>query len=401
MRQSNSVFKVFRDLFFGLALMVLSMSLIACGELRKIDEMKDATSEMNQTTKTLLDKTGEMKDGMDKMSKSTDEMNDSTKDLRTLTREELIQRLEDVNGNTSALFDAMRQGDTSNLRRLSFNEILKEPTLQGRVAEAGLYLMSFEFQVLGNVGKDKQPAHRELLYQQALLEFFLKLDRIAPAGGEIWPDAKPTDEVEDEENRASAFNAIAFTLHKTNRQQLPDPAYGKPMSLYDLIIVALKLKPEIDSGRIVLPAGPHFIKEVLARPDRVRQLLQTRYNMFTYGLLGLTTNMVEYGTTRQLWNLLWKLKIDVSEATRGPAVLQYLHDEIMQPGAATAEDMLSVGIQPQLTKTTALAVSRVDIKFHSKDFSVRTQQTAPREDILEELWRRYSKPKLSYPVGSR
>lgn len=382
-------------------LLVLATNLIACSEFKKIDEMKDATSEMNQTTKTLLDKTVEMKEGMDKMSKATDEMNESTKDLRALTREELIQRLEDVNGNTSALFDAMRQGDTSNLRRLSFNEILKETTLQGRVAEAGLYMMSFEFQVLGNVGKDKEPAHRELLYQQALLEFFLKLDKVAPAGGGIWPDAKPTDEIEDEENRASAFNAIAFTLHKTNRQQLPDPAYGKPMSIYDLIILALKLKPEIDNGRVVLPAGPHFIKEVLARPDRVRQLLQTRYNMFTYGLLGLTTNMVEYGTTRQLWNLLWKLNIDVSEATRGPAVVQYLHDEIMQPGAATAEDMLSVGITPEMTKTTALAVSRVNIKFHSKDFSVRTPLTAPREDSLENLWDRYSKPKLKYPVGTR
>lgn len=377
------------------------LTLVACDQVKKMDEMKDNTAEMNRTTKTLLDKTGEMKDGLDKMSKTSDEMNVSTKDLRSLTREELVERLEAMNGTTGALFEAMRQGDTSALRRASMNELLKEPSLQGRVAEAGLYLMSFEYQVLGSIKPDLDPHHREVLYQQALLEFFLKLDKLAPRGGDVRPDAKPTDDPSDEENRASAYNALAFSLHKTNRQQIADPTYGRPMSMYDLIMTALRLKPEIDAGRITLPAGPHFIKEVLARPAQVEQLLQTRYNMFAYGFLGLTTNMVELGSLHQAVKLLFKLDIDLSEQTRGPAALQYIGEEILEPGAQTAEDMLGVGIVPKFTRLTSIVVSRLNIQFDSKDMSSLSRAGADREDLLFDLWKRYSKPKNELRSGAR
>lgn len=393
----NAVMTNLRILAFALSILVLT----ACDQAKKIDEMKDNTAEMNRTTKTLLDKTGEMKDGLDKMSKTSDEMNASTKDLRSLTREELVERLEAMNGTTGALFEAMRQGDTSALRRASLNELLRETTLQARVAEAGLYLMSFEYQVLGTIARDLDPRHREVLYQQALLEFFLKLDKFAPPGGDIQPDAKPTDDPTDEENRASAYNALAFSLHKTNRQQVEDPIYGRPVSMYDLIITALRMKPEIEAGRFVLPNGPHYIKEVLARPAMVEQLLQTRYNMFAYGFLGLTTNMVELGSIRQALKLLFKLDIDMSVQTRGPATLAYIGEEILQPAAQTAEDMLDVGITPKFTRLTSLAVSRLKIQFDSKNVQTLSKAGAAREEELAELWKRYSKPKAAAERGGR
>lgn len=369
-------------LIFGAAFTFVVV-LAGCSEVKKVDEMKDNTSEMNQTTKSLRDKTAEMKDGLDKMSKSTDEMNEQTKKLGALT--------EEVASSTASLFDAMRQGDTSHLRREGFDKLMKESTLQGRVAEAGLYNQAFEFQVLGSVGKDKDQEFRDLLYHQAMLEFFLKIDEVAPKLGKVWPDAKPSLD-DDEENRASAFNAIAFALHQVNRKQLADTTYGKPMSIYDLIIVSLSMKPDIDAGRIVLPRGSSFIKEVLSHPDRVQQLLQTRYNMFAYGMLGATTNLSEYSTIGQLMKLIFKIDIDLSEATRGVALLQRLGEEIVSPAATTTIDMVNLGMKPEFTFMTLTALSRVNLKFASTPKKTDFARMTARESTIQNLWTTYVDP---------
>jgi hypothetical protein len=363
--------------------------------------MKDNTSEMNQTTKTLLNKTGEMKDGLDKMSTATDEMNQQTKDLRTLTREELVQRMTEMSQNLSKLADSQKQGDASALRRAGLSQLLRDQTLQGRTAEACLYLQSFEYQVLNGATLEKRPGFREILYQQAMAEFFLKIDELAPHQGLVWPDANPTQEIYGLENRASAFNAIAFGLHKANRQQLADPTYGKPMSIYDLIIVALSQKADIDSGRIVLPEGPHFVKEVLSRPERVEQLLQTRYNMFTYALLGLTTNMSERSKLGQIWKLLFKLDIDLSEAMRGTAPAQFIYDEVIKPAATTTNDMLAAGLVPEMTTTTSILISRMNVTFQAKDKVKFSAQTVNRETRMSEDWLRYANPDRELLVNRR
>lgn len=341
---------------------------------------------MNETTKTLLEKTGEMKDELGEMSKTTEDLDTKMEDLLDVAKADLADGMRNVETNMAELFDSMRQGDGSALRRNSFDSLQRARSLQARVAEAGLYMMSFEFQTMGRVGMDADPEQRERLYQQAVLEFFLKLDDIAPSGGKVWPQAQPdVDDLQSSENRASAFNAMAFALHKTNRKQLPDPNYGRPMSMYDLIINALLLKPEIDSGRIKLPAGPHYVKEVLARPARVHQLLQTRYNVFAYGLLGLSTNLIEQSTIGQAMALLGGLDVNLSEARLGVAGLTYIKEEILDPAARTARDMFAVGLVPERTTLTKFVVNRSKLTPATPALAV----TSLEREVLE-LWSQYS-----------
>ncbi len=372
---------------FSVSLLLLSIS-VACSEIKKVDEMKDNTSQMNETTKTLLDKTGEMKDKLGDMSKTTEDLNTKMEDLLGVAKEDLADRMRNVEINMAELFDSMRQGDGSALRRNAFETLQRARSLQARVAEAGLYMMSFEFQVMGQVGLDSDPAQRERLYQQGVLEFFLKLDDIAPSGGKIWPQAQPdVDDLQSDENRASAFNAMAFALHKTNRKQHPDPLYGRPMSMYDLIINALLLKPEIDNGRIILPAGPHYIKEVLARPARVKQLLQTRYNMFAYGLLGLSTNLTERSTLSQAMALLGGLDVNLSEKRLGVAGLSYIKEEILEPAVRTTADMYSIGLTPDRTLLTRFVMSRSKLTPSTPE-----QANTVLEREVIQLWTDYCAP---------
>lgn len=391
----NSIFKVLHLVLVG----IFSLALLpACSEIKKIDEMKDNTSQMNETTKTLLEKTGEMKDKLGEMSKTTEELDTKMEDLLGVAKEDLAERMRNVETNMAELFDSMRQGDGSALRRNAFDSLQRARSLQARVAEAGLYMMSFEFQVMGRVGMDADPAQRDRLYQQGVLEFFLKLDDIAPAGGKVWPQAQPdVEDLQSDENRASAFNAMAFALHKTNRKQLPDPYYGRPMSMYDLIINALLLKPEIDNGRIKLPAGPHYVKEVLARPARVRQLLQTRYNMFAYGLLGLSTNLIERSTLGQAMALLGGLDVNVSETRLGVAGLTYIKEEILDPASRTTADMFAVGLIPERTMLTKFVMNRSKLTPSSPALA----KTILEREVLE-LWSSYCAPlESSFASGRR
>lgn len=365
----------------GLATL-LSLSGLGCSELKKIDEMKDNTAEMRETTRELNDRIGE---------------------LGEVAKDDLRGGLNNINTGVGELYDSMRQGDASNLRRLAFERMLTASRLEARVAEAGLYLMSFEFQLLGATAVDQSVERRDLLYHQALVEFFLRLDEIAPRFHEVWPQAQPHPDKNTEENRASAFAALAFALHKINRKQLADPRAGQPQSIYDLLVHALRLKPDIDAGRVQLPAGPHYIKEILAREARVNQLLQTRYNIFTYGLMGLTTDINDRSIWGQIWQLAMKVEIDLSENTRGRAGLQYVIDEILLPAAKVAKDLRELSqrdirFAPRLTTLTSMIQQRLILRpvveFVGRD---RSHVAGPigitaLESQAARLWNEYQSP---------
>lgn len=353
--------------------LVSAIGLSACSELKKVDEMKDNTSEMNNTTKTLGNEIGTT--------------NEQMKELLKISKDNLAPTTGQVAKTSNEILDAGRQGSASELRRTSMDKITKAMSLQTRLAEATLYVSSYEHQLLGDVGRDSDPTQRLLFYQQTLSEFMTRLDDLAPKHGRIWPEAKPHRYEHSEENKAAAFNAIAFAISKNNRKQYADSAFGKPMSIYDLIIHALKMKPEIDAGRVVLPAGPHYIKEVLSRPERIRQLLQTRYNMFSLALLSMTTDFSDYGTFGQMLKLAMRIEVDITEARLGVAGLAFIREEILEPAARTAQDMIAVGLNPELTTTNRLILSRLNIRP-----SIQAAGLNGNDQAAQELLQSYLNP---------
>ncbi len=353
----------FKPWWVALPILLSTLALSACGEVRKIDEMRSNTGEMNNTTKELLDTTGGMKDTTDGMRATTEGMAAQTGALLELTADRLVPRIEKMEQVTSELYDTLRQGDAANLRRSFMASVLETKTLQSRLAEAALFLMSFEFQLYGSGSQDAGQERRLVLYHQAMMELMLRLDEIAPENGKVWPDAmpKPEDRL-SEQNRASVFNALAGALHKLNRKQMPDPQYGKPMSAYDLFIASLRMKPLIDRGQITLPSGDHYVKEVLSRPDRVLQLLQTRYNMFVYLLLGATTDLVERNKAIQMERMARGIDINLDSGNFGSARMDFVIEEVLQHAVQTRKDMIELGLRPELTRVTAMIAKRITLR---------------------------------------
>lgn len=366
--------------------LLASITLVAaaCGEVKKIDDMRTNTGEMNKTTKDLLDATGEMKGTTDGMRATTERMAEQTGTLLDLTESRLVPRIETMESGVSELYDALRQGDAANLRHTLTHSVLNSQNQKSRLAEAGLFFMSFEYQLFDSSGQDKSQERRLVLYHQAMMEFMLRIDELAPRGGRIWPEAKPNMNRASEQNKASAFNAFVATMHKLNRKQGADPDFGHPVSAYDLIIASLKAKPGIDSGQLVLPAGNHYMKEVLSRPERVKQILQTRYNLFVYLLLGATTDLDEKNKLVQLYRFGRGINIDLNSQSIGSAHLDFITEEILQYAVQTRMDMIALGIEPKFSNTTRLIANRIRIVPSREQGAL-----ADKQKRVIDLWSEY------------
>ncbi|MDX9731204.1 MAG: hypothetical protein RBT63_05485, partial [Bdellovibrionales bacterium] len=101
--------------------------------------------------------------------------------------------------------------------------------------------------------------------------------------------------------------------------------------------------------------------------------------------------------------LALKIKNDLSTHARGVAAEQYLTEEILEPAAATTEDMLSVGLQPAFTSKASIALRRTDLRTDVDFLNEELAKTSPegtlvqrlpdsREREIHSLWRRYTKP---------
>lgn len=374
-------------------ILILFAALSGCGEFRKLDDMREATQEMNKTTKELLEKTKELHEETkelhtetQKVTAQAEHLGKTTDELLAVTRDDLTKQMDSLDNGFGELYDSLRQGDSANLRRMSFEKMLESKTLQNRLAEAGLFVMAFEYQLFSGVGQDVTRARKQLLYQQAMMELFLRIDELAPRGEKISPLASPQpNRVTSRENRASAFNCLAAVLHKTNRKQQLDSSSREQVSLYDLLITAMKMKPRIDSGSVRLPTGPHFAKEVLSRQARVKQLLQARHNMFVQLFLGASTDLAQKGPLGRSIGIARGIEVDLNSPEMGAAHLDFLIEEILKPAVETRTDMIALGIQPQLTRSMRLIAKR--IRFRENDRAPAL--ISGRQKTVQELWNTY------------
>jgi hypothetical protein len=110
--------------------------------------------------------------------------------------------------------------------------------------------------------------------------------------------------------------------------------------------------------------------------------------MFAYGLLGLSTNLIERSTLGQAMALLGGLDVNVSEKRLGVAGLTYIKEEILDPAARTTADMYAVGLVPERTRLTKFVMSRSKLTPASTALAT----TSLEREVLE-LWSAYCEPK--------
>lgn len=347
MKKKNSLY---RTSLVGLSLTAL---MTGCGELKKVDDMRESTVGMGKTTTQMNNTTSQMKAKMDSLEQKTTVLSDMTDEL----------------------YDTLRQGNSLQLRREAYDSVLKAPTSFKKISEAAKYFMSFEYQVWNPLGQDLESNKLNDLAQQETLEFFLEIEELAPRDGSVDPTVLPdASDIKSADNRSASFNAMAVSMHQVNRKKARATKVAgldKVKSLYDLTEEAL-LTPRDK-------AQEGYIREILAHEEKAIQLLQARYNMFPTMLFDMVEKISEASLISKIKAPLfgWDLDLGKLNATQ----LEYYQTEILDQSIKAKDLLVKLGIKPVMNWKLKLLFDKMKIKASGKNSDVAVQEAK----IMEKL----------------
>ncbi|MNJ92639.1 hypothetical protein D3C87_103130 [compost metagenome] len=325
-------------------------TIVGCGELKKVDGMHDSTIKMSETTSQMNEK---MK-----------AMEQRTKELKEVTDE---------------LYDTLRQGNALQLRREAYDAILRAPTLFKKISEASKYFMSFEFQIWNKQGQDLEAGKRELLGQQAAMEFFLEVEELAPRDNSVKPTAEPNaKDVTSEENRTAAFNAIAVSMHQMNRKMFRAEQMNKglkSMSMYTMMEEALLApRDKVQTG---------YLREILAHESKAIQLLQTRLNVFPLIFVDFVSGIGDRNLAMKTKMALvgWELDMDSLNATQ----VEYLHTEVLEQAVKAKNLLIKLGKKPEMDFTVSRLLNAMTVKATKIQGGPLAASQTKLLELVEEL----------------
>jgi hypothetical protein len=287
-----------------------------------VSETKDNTSLMNLTTSDLRDTTRHMDETTTRLNRRTDELYDTTDHMYT----------------------DLRQGNSLQIRMDALERMEKAEKLMPKIAEAGDYVMAFEFQLWKDTGSDTD-ARRLGLYKDAMLELLKHFKRYT-AGDQDKRDPSPLSRSEDKEN----IYALVSVLHRVNpnAEALNRERGQATVSVLDVLMSGLAAKKQVESGAIPSSDIPAYVSEILREEADVVYALQLRANFLPVVMLARMSKLDDTGAS----GLVAKVKAFVAKwDTQIPELnveqIRYLA-LIMQHANRTADFLHSIGQSARL-----------------------------------------------------
>jgi len=283
--------QVIKTLILGSALCTFS----SCDVKQKMDDMHENTKKMAKITEGMAGTTVEMSGTTKEMAKTTNGMAKTTGEM-AITTQGMAVKTEDLRATSFEMYDAMKQGDSSNGRRMAFQEIWKADSSGSKLTEAAKYFAAFEFQLYSGIAQDQSEEKKLHLMEDATAEFFKSVKEFYVADEAVNPTAQAKDGAVA--NKQASFNAIAAALHEVNRKQkeLLEKNHVKEeerISMLKMITESLKQKSAIDSGQISYTEVPAHVRNVLENEEIALQLLQARHNFILTIFLSESTDITK------------------------------------------------------------------------------------------------------------
>lgn len=364
----------------------------ACGQIRNLDEMHDATADMR-------DQTREMNRQMKDMGSDTKAMGSTTKDMASQTL--VLQRLSrGLDEKTAELYDLAKQGAALKAREDELNSLLAAQDPADKISRASKYFMSFEFQVWSKIGQDSLQRREELAAAGARefmreVQGFIRPGQVSvdpfavPHAGLLTKGFKGLEAIfggdvekikalgnEDAVNREASLNALSVTLHILNRKQeellAADPKLAE-ISMFSMIKEALTAKASIDSGAKKAEDFPVYVREILVYEDVAKLLLRARQNFL--GVMALARVSKVREDQLQVPLMMkgpWTMGLEDLNVVSVREVTRYIKGAIQ-----TQEFLISIGETPVLHPILKLLWSNAQLKNQSKD--LKSAQPASAE----------------------
>jgi len=238
-----------------------------------------------------------------------------------------------------------------------------------KLKHASSFMRALEFQIFKPELENQ--AEREILFNEAVAEFFKLIQEYAGNRGNVSP--KSTD------GKMQNLYAISAALHSVNaRQELEQAGTRYPvLSLLDLINQGLDTARALREGRGNARALPEYVKEVIRNEQDAVYILRIRQNFLTaygFALSASPENGNELSLLQKGWFLIGhgRLGIDWTPVfdDRNTVQLEYFA-AVLQYALATRDALKANGYDPK----TDQSILRI---FKNIDWS-KVEQTTPTE----------------------
>jgi len=255
---------------------LLSLLLSACGMDRVAHRTADNTDSMNeqmgtmtQNTEDMKQSTGDMKDDTaalkDKMGKMAESLQQVTDDMKNVN-----QSVANVDSKVEELGGDGRQAVGAGIRDAAWKAMKESEFIERKLAQAGIYFSSFEFQIWKGTGLDT-PERRDSLRFDAASEF------LRSVSGSCLKHQYSLDVLSKNTSMNDLF-ALSALLHFINPNQ---DIYGKKNgfkveSMLEIIQNGMRKKKLLSEGKITFQEITKADQEVQVWWDTAEYLIRLR-----------------------------------------------------------------------------------------------------------------------------
>jgi hypothetical protein len=332
----------------GLVFVLSALALSGCSVKKKLDEMHDATLNLDTNTKKL----GTTSDGIKE------------------TSDGIKETSEDLDAKTAELYDALKQGDALASRRAAFRTMIDAKEAPHKIGEASKYFMSLEVQLWSGLGQDNDEKRMQLA-ALAAREFFIDVQEFI-VGQNLIPQPLAHGATA-KSNRTMCLNALSVAMHMVNPKQeimLKANKDQKAISMYSMIEHSLTASRQIASGTAKASDFPLYVKEILTYEDIAVLLMQSRYNYFPVLALGrlVPQNKIKANVVKARAKILGRLIDKVTDTELTTDLSQFNVFEIREfttyfRDSMKAHDLLvSVSQKPLLDSELRGMMSQMQMK---------------------------------------
>ncbi len=393
------------------AAIAMSISLSACDVRNELKDMHKSTGNMEKNTEKMVEITDRMEKMTEKMSGDVEEMKTETKEVNESVvtmgqkMDNVNQNINQFNGKIDKLhvvidslesrvgtgieetYDGLRQGDSSNLRRLAFQGMLNARAHEKKLLEAAQYLAGYEFYFWRGFGVDADLARREELVTGAAQQFFKDIYEIYNYKAAVFPMADP--DLGEGFNREASFNAIAAALHMDNPKQKENIKLMankgikvEELSFLKIIKAGLVAKINVEDKKLKLENVPAQYKEVMINEEISIKLLQARWNFLAVAALDKSFHFKQNGVfkyVRAAWNLATTWKLDFSKLNSSQIADQHFY---LKEAQSARTFLTSIGVE---TKPDILLVSFINRMRPANVDKLSGENRAKVEECLQIL----------------
>jgi hypothetical protein len=320
------------------------------------NKMVDMDNKMDQTNSQLVDtnaKLAQTQLTMNQLVNNTALLDSTTIKMTDSLNQTLAQIINlststtGLSNTTQNMYFALRQSYAETIRQYALNNMINTTALESKIAYAGVYMNGWEFQVWSGQGTDDL-TRRQFLFNDFYAEFMLSMKA-------FWTTdtSKMSLDPTSSDPKMEDLFAISASVQQVNQiqiQQIPllqsQGMDVKQVSVLDLIHNALLKNQALEAGTISLDSLSQAEKDTIQDSQAYTYLLQVRANFLPMLVLSKLANLEYAAFCQKIATFLFGFDADLNPADTTAEQLEN-YAQYLTWANAESDFLKSIGSPPQ------------------------------------------------------